>query len=466
MQEETKDFIGNIIDFLCKDRGSTNTKKIFNKITDKHVEKIGFAILMAFIIMLFGEQVLRMFFDESIMEQGFYIIGAVADVFAIFYIARIILVGEKQKLKEFIKTHIWDILLFIMLPIAFISALRGEVREYAFWGVMFRHDGFISYLIYASLYICAKSIKSNKLRRILLRAMAMLICSLSINTFLQFNFEIIEGNSVLVENICQYGVYNSIYYNTNHFAYILIMGLMASGILVVIEEKKLLKVIWLFVYGFVLWGLIVNNTFGGYLAVALGTVFMSIVMFVNNKKNLIASMAVLLVFVGVSIFTDIHSDGILRKNIKVTYSDAKTMDTNNAGGSGRIGLWKENIEFIKQKPWLGYGPEGTYMMMIRGETIGDRPHNEYIQHALYMGIPAGIAYIAALITLFIAMIKRLKYLPKELIAMGVIVFTYCVSAFFGNTLYNTVPYFFMFLGGISVCGMIKKEDEKTLVNEE
>jgi hypothetical protein len=50
--------------------------------------------------------------------------------------------------------------------------------------------------------------------------------------------------------------------------------------------------------------------------------------------------------------------------------------------------------------------------------------------------------------------------------MGVVVFAYCVSAFFGNTLYNTAPYFFMFLGGISVCGMIKKEDEGETVELE
>lgn len=463
MQEKTKK--GSIIEFLCKDRGNTNTKKILTKITDKHVERVAFFILVTFMVLLFEEQILRMLFDESIVEQGFYILGAVAEAFAIFYIARVIVLGKKQDLKEFIKTHIWDILLFIMLPIAGISALGGEVRKYALWGVMFRHDGFISYLIYASVYICAKSIKSDKLRRWLLRVMAMVICSLSINTFLQYNFEILNSMGQFGQNMTMYGIFTAIYYNTNHFAYVLIMGLMAAGVLVVIEEKKVLKFIWLLVYGFVLWGLIINNTFGGYLAVTLGTIFMAIVMTVNDKKNIITSIMVILVFIGVSIFGDIQNDGIIRGNVKVTYSDAQTMTTNDSAGSGRIRLWKENIKLIKEKPLLGYGPEGTYMMMIRGETSGDRPHNEYIQHALYMGIPAAVSYIVALITLFIAMIKRLKYLPKELIAMGVIVFTYCVSAFFGNTLYNTVPYFFMFLGGISVCGMIKKEENKSNIEE-
>ena len=465
MQDETKNLIGNIIEVLCKDRGSTNTKKIFAKIKDKHIERIAFAILIIFIFTLFEQQILRAFFDESIMLQAFFINGTVAEVIAFIYIARSFLTGEKQSIKEFFKTHIWDVLFFGMIIVAGISALRAEYRDNALWGVMIRHDGYYSYLIYASIYVCAKAVKSNKLRRWLLRAMSILICFLCITVFLQYNDELIIKMGKVGSNLCKYGYYTSVYFNTNHFAYILIIGLMASGVLVVIEEKKLLKLIWLIGYGFNLWALIINDTFGGYIAIMFGTIFMAIVMGIYNKKSIISSIAVVIVFIGISIFTNIQNNGIVFGNIKVTYNDAKTMDTNNAGGSGRVGLWKENIGLIKEKPLLGYGPEGTYMMMIKGEIIGDRPHNEYMQHALYMGIPAGIAYIVALLALFITMVKKLKYLPKELVGMGVVVFAYCVSAFFGNTLYNTVPYFFMFLGGISVCGMIKTEEEKERINE-
>lgn len=455
-----------IKEILFTDRGGTNTREIFSKIKDTYIEIIGFSILIIMMSSLFLEQILRAFCHISIMEQAFFIIGAIAEVFAIIYVARSFMVGEKQSFKEFVKTHIWDILLFIMLPIATISAFRADDLYAALWGVMFRHDGLFSYLIYASLYVCAKAIKSNKLRRWLLRTMTMLICSLSINTLLQYNMEWIEKMGEVGSNICRYGLYSSIYFNINHFEYILILGLMAAGTLVVIEDKKVLKFIWLFVFGFELWGLIINNTFAGFVAVVLGTAFMLLVMFVRDKKRLVSCFFVIIVLILVSVITNYKNDGILEKNIGVTYNDAKTMDSNDAGGSGRIGLWKDSIDFIKEKPWLGYGPEGMYQLMISGEIEGDRPHNEYLQHALYMGIPAGICYIVALLALFITMLKKLKYLPNEIIAMGIVVFAYCVSAFFGNTLYNTVPYFFMFLGGISVCGMIKKEDNENKVKLE
>lgn len=445
-----------IKEILFTDRGGTNTKKIFSMIKDEYVERIGFVLIISMMLTLFEEQILRAFFDISIMEQAIFIKGAFAEIFAVFYIARSLVVGEKQGFKEFVKTHIWDILLFIMLTIATISAFNSQDLQAALWGIMIRHDGLLTYFIYASMYICAKAIKSNRLRRWILRSMSILIGLLSINTLLQYNGELLWKLGDFAENISRYGKFSSIYFNINHFEYVLILGLMAAGTLVVIEEKKWLKLVWLCMYGYELWSMIINDTFAGYVAIVLGTVFMAIFMLINDKKNFISVVSVMVVFLAVSIVTDCTNEGILRKNIIVTYDDAKTIETNDSAGSNRIGLWKDSFKLIKEKPLLGYGPEGICDKYINDEIYSDRPHNEYIQHMLFMGIPAGVAYIVALLTLFITMVKKIKYLPKEIVAMGVVVFAYCVSAFFGNTLYNTVTYFFIFLGGISVCGMIKE----------
>ena len=393
------------------------------------------------------------------MEQGVFINGAFVELFAVFYIARNWLVNEKQCIKEFVKSHIWDILLIVMLVFATISTFNSGNLQVALWGMMIRHDGLFAYFIYASVYICAKSIKSNKLRRWILRVMSMLIGSLSINTVLQYNDEWLSKIGEVGRNISRYGEYSSVYFNINHFEYVIILGLMAAGVLVVIEERRVLKFIWLCMYGYELWGLIINNTFAGFVAVVLGTVFMAIFMLINDKKNISAVVSVILVLITVSIITDCKNEGILRDNIFSSYSDAKTVNTDDTGGGGRIKLWKDSFELIKEKPLLGYGPEGVIDKYINGEMISDRPHNEYIQHMLFLGIPAGIGYILALVTLFITMVKKIKYLPKEIIAMGIVVFAYCVSAFFGNTLYNTVLYFFIFLGGISVCGVIKENND-------
>ena len=99
---------------------------------------------------------------------------------------------------------------------------------------------------------------------------------------------------------------------------------------------------------------------------------------------------------------------------------------------------------------FGYGPEGTYYTWIFEDDMGyDRPHNEYIQTALFMGIPAAILYLTGLFMLFIYCIKNRKQLPSYAIISGTAVFAYCISAFFGNSMYYTTPYFFMMLGMLS-----------------
>lgn len=447
-----------IKEILFTDRGGTNTKEILGKIPEKYIEFAGFLICAFFMIFLIYEQVMRAFFDKSVMESMFYLGSVFAEIFAVIYILRFFFVEEKSKFSTFIKEHIWDILLFLMLPIAGISALRSEVGKKAFAGVMIRHDGFYSYLTYAAVYICSKAVKSEKLKRWILRIMGITISFLSINTVLQYNINILLKLGKIGIRISKYSLYSSIYFNINHFGYVLTIGVMALMVLVVIEEKKMLKILWFILAGYNVWSLIINNTFGAYIAVCLGIIFMSVVMIISDKKRYKSIIAVLILFIGVSIVTDMDTK-IVSSNFGFMYSDSKNISNDN-GGSGRIGLWKQTIKFIKEKPLLGWGPEGLYDRVINGEIEGDVPHNEYLQHMLYMGIPAGLFYIAALISLFITMVKKLKYLSKELLGMGAIVFAYCVSAFFGLTLYNTVPYYFIFLGGISICGTIKKTEAK------
>ena len=118
-------------------------------------------------------------------------------------------------------------------------------------------------------------------------------------------------------------------------------------------------------------------------------------------------------------------------------------------GHLRLILWEKAIECILEKPVFGYGPEGLYYIYTDGGFENNRPHNEYIQMAAFHGIPALCMYLGSLVSLFLYCMKNLKNLPKELIIIGGMIFSYCVSAFFGNTMYYTTPYFYLFFGILS-----------------
>lgn len=108
-------------------------------------------------------------------------------------------------------------------------------------------------------------------------------------------------------------------------------------------------------------------------------------------------------------------------------------------------LWRLTIDRIREKPIFGHGVEGIADYL--SENFGNnRTHNEYLQYTAFFGIPAAISYVVGVFCVFLAGLKqKTKLDPEMLIALSAD-FGYCVSAFFGNTMFYTAPYFFMFLG--------------------
>jgi O-antigen ligase len=76
----------------------------------------------------------------------------------------------------------------------------------------------------------------------------------------------------------------------------------------------------------------------------------------------------------------------------------------------------------------------------------DRPENEYIQYMVFMGIPGLVMYMGALISMMICQLKKIKKMELITIASAGCALAYAAGACFGNSMYYTTPYFYMFLG--------------------
>ena len=139
----------------------------------------------------------------------------------------------------------------------------------------------------------------------------------------------------------------------------------------------------------------------------------------------------------------------VQENLSTFFYDigqvAGQTDEMEQAGSSRMGLWMKSIEMTANKPFFGYGPDAAEVDEICNFSYW-RPHNEYLQHALYLGIPGLFFYLAALLGIGINRWKKLRMLsPMQVVAGGCVV-TYLISACFGNTMFYTTPYFWMFLG--------------------
>lgn len=135
-------------------------------------------------------------------------------------------------------------------------------------------------------------------------------------------------------------------------------------------------------------------------------------------------------------------------DVNAVISDAEDAD---GAGTGRMRLWKACLKMIPESPILGYGPEQLnekYAGELGGVLAGgtDRPENEYIQYMVFMGIPGLVMYMGALISMMICQLKKIKKMELITIASAGCALAYAAGACFGNSMYYTTPYFYMFLG--------------------
>ena len=169
---------------------------------------------------------------------------------------------------------------------------------------------------------------------------------------------------------------------------------------------------------------------------------------IKDRKKLVPIILICLTFIITSVCVDAKTH-ILSNDFGVTYGDAKAGISNDAGGTSRIGLWKQAFRFMKDRPVFGYGPDGLWSLYYEKGFSSDRPHNEFIQIAAEHGVPACLFYILGLITLMIHKIKNLKNESEYTIICGAIVFAYLISSMFGVMMFYTAVFYYTFLGMVS-----------------
>lgn len=429
---------------LKKLKRCKNLKEIYDTIPEEYYEKGSLFIIFLMLFMIVAETTVRYITRHAALNemiQYFYFAGYTAVVFAVAVLTiKIAGVGVKG-IKEYLKRKPYDITLIIMLLWAFVSAVCSDYIRTAFLGNWFRQSGFRTYLIYASLYICGKNIKQQKTR---------------LRIYLAFGVVSTLQNMLLItHSLGYYGCKTGAFYNTNHSGYFIAMSVFAIIALISEDKRLYMKAAGVAMYVVNVWCLIINNTFGAYIAVLLGLVFLVIISLIKNKKvNRMVLLSVLL-FIAVSAYTDSKTN-IISVNFGVTGNDiikiAEGSEDADRAGTGRWELWVNAVKYIKKEPLFGSGPDCLTEIEKRvvdkeaQEGILSEPHNEYLQYAAEIGIFPALCYIASLIMIVVFRLRELKKTEDSLIYKGAVVFVYCVSAFFGVIFFYTAVYFFFFLG--------------------
>ena len=143
--------------------------------------------------------------------------------------------------------------------------------------------------------------------------------------------------------------------------------------------------------------------------------------------------------------------------VKSEIKQLMTTGFTNDMGSGRVEIWKLIIKLIQKEPIVGCGIDTIYDGLIKDfptETVNyivehgnyiDKTHNEYLQIAATMGIPALIVYLAFIGTIIIGCIQKSSK-SKLITIYGIAIISYVTQAFFNISTIGVAPIFWFILG--------------------
>ncbi len=332
-----------------------------------------------------------------------------------------------------------------MLLWSCISTALSDDPHTSFFGTEYRFDGLMTYFFYASVYVCALVVVNNKYRNRLLFLFTLVGNVVAILVPLQ-DYGIGFWNEVFVGQLA------AMFFHFNHTGYFLCMAIICSMGMYLFSESRKWRVWYLLSTIIQVFGILVNSTFASFLASWCALV-MLMVFFVRYYKKfsirLIVPLLIVVLLSTASYFGYIpNSKGEdMKDNIEMLLEDflkITTQEDMDKAGHGRMTLWKQGLKMIPKRPIFGYGPEQLDEELSEIMWV-DRPDNEFIQHGIFLGIPGLAFYLIALIWLFVHQWIRLKELDITTIVAAGCVIAYLVSSLFGNSMFYTTPYLYMFL---------------------
>ena len=356
------------------------------------------------------------------------------------------------------------ILSTVFLVWIFLCDLLATDKYSAFFGDSYRQEGFFTIIAYFGICGCAyiTFTRINMLKQLL----RLFVIVSSIVAFMA----LLQSFGVYIP-FFEYGrpkdQFSGPFMQFNHYGYYLVVGLFSILCLFYLEEKKHIKALILLAFFLQSYVLVLNNTFGCYLATLVGLVFFIIINWIRNGKTnffdfsfiiiLLLSSLIALATPYPSVFTDFVK---LFNDV----SDIANGEEANGAGTHRWFLWKTSFKEIIKHPIFGIGSDnGTYEMF---DNINDRPHNEFIQYALFYGIPGFVMYFSLLLMILFPCLKNIKRASQHEYSCFLISIAYLLSSLFGNTMYYTLPLLLIFLSGtLSIRANFLKASNNNLSEE-
>ena len=349
-----------------------------------------------------------------------------------------------ESLRKVLSEQPVQLLLAALLLWSAISCILSDDISQSFFGDGYRQEGLAMYFAYYGIFSAAFLLRSERRRKNV--AVLLVLFALPVAAAMAF-----ENDWLRTMLNFQESKHASPFCNINHAAYYLCVVIMCAASRFVLCERKPAKMFfWAASFAFLTLALLINSSFGPYLAVIFGLAVMLITDLALKKRLWKRVLVVCLIFAAVT-GAYMLSNQRLSKDTDRLFSDAAGVVENNEAvkekaGSGRWPLWAAAAEFVSEKPVFGYGPDNLGEQYAKSDINVDRPHCVPLQIAASLGLPALAFYLSALIVYVILFFRRKRIttaLDLTLLSTGA---AYFASSLVGNSMFYTTPYFCLIWG--------------------
>lgn len=432
----------------------------------KKIKQTGLTAKLASLFLIFLYTVFLFFFDRNgyagIAEAKlpvFYCICGGFALLSLLFFAEELVLGER-KLSQFAQSlrnrRVFLLLLFLYLLLTVVSALCSAHPEVVWLGAA-RKEGVLT--IGICVLCCFFTALAAQPRRWMIYGLGIALCGYDILCIVQLcggnPFSLYPQGMNYYDAFHQYagaflGTVGNIDFVGAFFCAVipplwvyLIRGREKPRFLLLLPLLLSLAVVWKMDVSAAVVGLGVGFVVSLPVILPLGKKTRLLLLLIPLGCLLLGALGLYLFDFGSGLLHEIH--GVLHGNFDDSF------------GSGRIFIWRSLLPAAKDSLLVGHGPDTVLFSGIEPfsnfhEDIGqqitsytDAAHNEYLQILYCQGLPALLAYLAALGAALVHWVRSADKNPVAAM-FGTAVLCYAIQAFFGISYFISAPFFWVCLG--------------------
>ena len=371
-------------------------------------------------------------------------------------------------IKEF-KIDKKDILIFIFMGLVIISTCLSSNIKTSIWGQRTRHEGMLMLLSYCLIYFSTKKFLKIENKKDILNILFYAYLIIGIIGILQRHIAINRLYPIFGRKIA------ATFGNANFFGNFITIVLPVLIYIFLFKGSKKAFTLSLIMF----FNMLSCHTRSAWGAFIIYFILIIVYLIKNRNKKFFLRFAILFIsfalifvymFYGLNFVKEIRKKS--NQDIKVIPTTSvqtkitrtekeikKAVETNSLDRimSGRGKIWRWTLVVISKKPIFGCGPDNLYKGIktyckeeveqdeakYRNKT--DKAHNEYLQIAATIGIPALITYLTFLSLIIFPKLKNM-FKKQAIFILLITIIGYLAQAFFNISTIGVAPLFWMLLG--------------------